>query len=376
MMNQLKVLEKKNEKSRNPNIDFIRIIGMYAIIIHHLLIHGKAILKYKNYNGLKLLNILFHWHVSSFGITSGLTSGLCGSKTFKFSNLFYLYILVVFYSLIFYFKFNKLNILPLHKNRFISHLFPVIHVKYWYFTTYFGIYPFLPIINKGISILSLIEIKKIIHFMFVIFIILVSYNKDCFYLHYGYSPFSLLILYVFGAYIGRYIFFIKRTIFIRIFIYIVCIIIFMSASLISYNINIKHSFPNISTKLKNLFKVGLISFPVISQVFSIILFSSQINFNEYISNIITFLGPLTFDIYLIHENQYIRIRYISNSLSKLNEKDNLLFIFFSIFSKSFFIFIICIFISYVRSIIFKLLKIKSLCIIFESIINKIIIYFL
>jgi hypothetical protein len=228
MMHQSKVLEKKNEKSRNPNIDFIRIIGMYAIIIHHLLIHGKAMLKYKNYHELKLLNILCHWHVSSFGLISGLSV----NKTVKFSNLFYLYIVVVFYSLIFYFKFNNFNILPRHKNRFISHLFPVIHAKYWYFTAYFGIYPFLPIINKGISILSLIEIKKIIHFMFGIFIILVSYNKDCFYLHYGYSPFSLLILYIFGAYIGRYIFFEKRTVFIRIFIFIFCIIIFMSASLI------------------------------------------------------------------------------------------------------------------------------------------------
>jgi len=191
---------QKNEKLRNPNIDFIRILGMYSIVIHHLLGHGNAIVKFGKFNELKLLNIIGKWHVSSFG----LVSGIIGNNETKFSKLFYLWILVVFYSFIFFTKYSVFHINSISNSIFISNLFPVIHQKYWYFTAYFGIYPFLPFINKSMILLTELEIKKIIYFIFGVFIILASYSKDCFHLNSGYSAFSLFILYILGAYIAKF----------------------------------------------------------------------------------------------------------------------------------------------------------------------------
>ena len=45
----------------------------------------------------------------------------------------------------------------------LPHFFPVIFYKYWYFSEYFGMYLFLPVINKGLSILNQNELNTYIH---------------------------------------------------------------------------------------------------------------------------------------------------------------------------------------------------------------------
>ena len=111
------------------------------------------------------------------------------------------------------------------------------------------------------------------------------------------------------------------------------------------------------------------------QVISITIFISQIKFNNYISRIITFIGPLTFDIYLIHENPYIRSHYIRTSFNiKRKNNLNLFHTYLSIIKRGFFIFNICIFFAYIRNIIFRIVKIKNLCIKFEYIVTKLMNY--
>ena len=172
---------QKHLKQRNPNVDLIRIIGMISIVIHHILMHGKVIAKYK-YKQLYLLNILCHWHVSSFG----LVSGIVGYKTNKFSNLFYLWFSTLIYSLFFHIIYNKQKAFNLNTS-FCSNLMPVTHYKYWYFSAYFGVYPFLFFINIGIASIPQKEFKKCIIFMFWIFIVLTSYYIDVFGLKQGYN---------------------------------------------------------------------------------------------------------------------------------------------------------------------------------------------
>ena len=49
---------------------------------------------------------------------------------------------------------------------------------------------------------------------------------------------------------------------------------------------------------------------MILQVISITIFISSIKFNRNLSNMITFIGSLTFDVYLIHYNPYINNIYL------------------------------------------------------------------
>lgn len=359
MKNKIEYIIIKNK--RNPNIDFIRVFGMFSIVIHHLIYHGKAKLKYIKYKELELLTVLLMWHVSSFGIISGMI----GNKTHKFSNLLYLWILVLFYTLIFYIIFNKID-----PNVLIAKFFPVIHHEYWYFSAYFGIYPFLPFINMGINTLSQIVIKKSIYFMILAFFILAVYYFDTFGLRNGYSPFCLLIYYIFGAYAGKFIFHkIKLKIYRR-SICLMCFLIFMSSSLLCYNVRTNQNLKNLEYKLKGLLKGGIFSFPILFQVFSIIIFVAQINFNIYISNVFTFLGPITFDVYLIHENIFVRRIYISNIFNNNSNNLSLFNVLILITSKALLIFFICIFFGYIRAKIFSIFKIRNICILIESFSTK------
>ena len=113
------------------------------------------------------------------------------------------------------------------------------------------------------------------------------------------------------------------------------------------------------------------SFPRVLQTISLSLFILQIKYNKYIAKIISFIGPLTFGVYLIHDNNYIRNNIISSIFSK--DPSNLPFIstLELVLIKVFKIFIICCFIDYIRHIIFTTCRIRKICIFLEKIAFKI-----
>ena len=190
----------------------------------------------------------------------------------------------------------------------------------------------------------------------------------------GYSSFSLLICYIFGAYTGKYLFYKKEQvfkIFSKILIYSFGLFIFISISLITLAINI-NMFPEINPKLKNLFSIRINSLPMIIQTFTIIIFIAQLNINKYISKVITFIGPLTFDVYLIHENPYIKNFRIKNYFIKYPDNLKLINVYLILLKEVFYIFSVSIFIAYIRNIIFRILHIRNICIKCELVITNII----
>lgn len=93
-LDHIKISSTKNTvKKRDPGVDLVRILGMWAIIIHHILVHGFVIKKYK-YKILTIMNICSFWHVNSFT----LISGVIGYKTNKYSNLMHLWLCVIVYQ--------------------------------------------------------------------------------------------------------------------------------------------------------------------------------------------------------------------------------------------------------------------------------------
>jgi surface polysaccharide O-acyltransferase-like enzyme len=61
----------KKRKVRDSGIDLIRILAMYAIIIHHILVFPNIIDKYSKYKELVLMKTSCFWHVSGFALISG-----------------------------------------------------------------------------------------------------------------------------------------------------------------------------------------------------------------------------------------------------------------------------------------------------------------
>jgi hypothetical protein len=207
----LKIIPKSNfklikKKERNAGVDFCRILGMIDIIVYHIVICKYLKNKYRNYlKQFTLIEILTQWHISNFGIISGIV----GFKTNKYSNLLYLFLCVLFYSVTIHYtmiKFykNKYSII-INQKQLREYYFPVITNDYWYFSTYFKMYLFLPLINKGISLIYKSELIIIILSMIGILFIwkdLMSRNPNKFCSNT--STKTLLVYFIIGAYFGKY----------------------------------------------------------------------------------------------------------------------------------------------------------------------------
>ena len=358
-------IKKPIIKKRKPDVDLMRIISMYAITLHHLLVHGRAIGKYK-FKELRLLNILTYWHVSSFA----LISGIIGYKTNKYSNLLYLWIWTVFYSVGIFLLAKKFRPKWVEKSSIFYQFFPVIFIQYWYFTQYFGMYFFLPIINKGISLLNKSELKMVCTSLLCIFVIykdLMNPKSDSFRICSGYSVASFLILFITGAYFGKYKIIFNGTINKIIFCFF-CICVYISSSLICYYFGVFYYDSVLLLKLKALYIQRINSFPMLAQSFSIILFLMQLKYNKYLGKIILFIGPLTFGVYLIHEHPLVRSYIIRELFNKDPINLSLKAVIKLTIFKAFIVFMICTIIDYFRELLFRLLRIRQFCI---FIMNKI-----
>ena len=366
--------KNKYIKIRNPGIDLVRILAMIGIIISHLLNHGQAFRKYHMHDKLNLFNFFFFWHINGYC----LISGMVGYKRHKYSNLLYLWINVIFYSvsITLFYKLKEKNNYELYYE-----FFPVIFGKYWYFSIYFGTYLFLPLINKGIEYLTKSELKRLIISIYFIYIIWRDYNvpnTDIFKTHDGFSVLWFIILYITGAYIGKNK--VDNNGIQNIIFCLICLFFFLSSSLLYYylprynlsKINI-YFIKNIIITTKKFFNFRYDSLPKIIQAISISLLLIHIKYNKYLAKVISFFGSLTFGVYLIHDNYLIRKNIIRYLFIKESNNLTLFLIIKLIIIKALKIFIICAFIDYIRYLIFELFRIRKLCNFIEKIILKLLI---
>jgi surface polysaccharide O-acyltransferase-like enzyme len=152
-------------KKRNSGIDLIRLVAMLGIVYTHILAQGKGTAKYFRYKNeiVRTLTFVF-WHNNAFT----LIAGIVGYKSTKYSNLLYLWICIVFYSLGIHYYFQRFKPNVNVNGELYKEYFPVIYNRYWFFTSYFGMFIFLPAINKGLQYLNKSEFKLLVLSIFFI----------------------------------------------------------------------------------------------------------------------------------------------------------------------------------------------------------------
>ena len=240
-------------------------------------------------------------------------------------------------------------------------------------------YLFLPIINKGVQVLTRKELKLVIISLIAIYIIWKDYfrhHSDVFCMNNGNSVLWLLIFYICGTYIGKYNSecYGKR----KIIYCLTCIIIFICSDYISYKMHFneyimeKGFISKILIFIKSITVIRINSIPMILEAISITLFLMQLKYNKYIAKIITFIGPLTFGILLIHDNTILKENVIRRLFNNYPYDLPLISVIKLIFMFATTIFFICGFIDYIRHLIFTFLRVRKLCIFLEKMVNKIV----
>ncbi len=348
------VNEAKN--NRNIGVELLRIVSMTMIVILHLIGHGGilgATSPFKLNNLIVwLLQIFCMCSVNMFALTTGYSHIKC---KYKFERIIELWFNVVFYSLIiagiFYFlpQNNIVNI----KNLFNSFI-PVISNQYWYFTAYFCLFLFIPFFNVLINNLSKKQHKKIIFVCLFSFCIIEIFARflgyDLFNVGKGYSFLWLAVMYIIGAYIRLYQDDFKKDNKFYLLTYII-------SSILVFIVEIILSIIMYKSLKTNTILIEYNSIFIVVSAVSLFIFFSKLNIKHW-KNIIQKLSAVSFGVYIISDNRFMRSMFISNKFLKIANLEPLLIIP-SIIVLAIIIYLICFLIDSIRQKLFNLLHTRD-----------------
>lgn len=200
-------MSNSTSKSRDSNAELLRLICMFFIVFHHILVHGAypellqggAAIATTEAKIALFLNGLFYPAVNIFILISGYYRIKPTVRKF-----FSLYTFCAFYGMLNYFARIITTGQHIGRSLVLETLFPFSHTVYWFIPCYIALFCTAPLINKFIQESSKKE--------FSITIILLTFANV--WLGYvgresginaGYCAMQMLYMYVIGGYIRRFV---------------------------------------------------------------------------------------------------------------------------------------------------------------------------
>ena len=356
-------------KSRNYGIDLLRLLSMLMVVTLHVLGQGGILSSITNFTVkgelLWAVEIVCYGAVNIYAIISGFV----GNKPkHKYSNLISLCLQLTFYAIII----TSIEVILLSIygydisiKQIALHLLPSVK-RYWYFSSYFCLFFFMPILNEIVNKVSRKTLKIAGAFIFLVFICWTQISSEVACLNKGYSVLWLAILYVVGAYIAKYdpfekwsakkcflayLLFVLLTIASRIGIGLITAELLGSASW--YNVFVEYTSPTI----------------VLSSIFLVCGFS-KLQIGIKLSKVISFLVPMSFGVYLIHCHPFVYAEM--GGLFSWVAKQNAILAVIEAIGIALAIFIVCLFIDWLRLLLFKAVRARKISEWIEKTIAKLI----
>lgn len=352
-------------QKRNEGIDLLRCVSMLMVAALHVLNHGgvlsAAAAGSTSYHAAWLLRSVASCAVNCYA----LISGYVGVRArFRFRNIIPLWLQVTFYSVLI------ALILPVfipgvEQMPLIAAVFPVIHRHYWYFTAYFALFFLMPLINRGITVMSRTEAKKLMVTLLAVFSglsILPYFNlfraiktEDIFVLGEGASVLWLAVLYIVGGCIRVHGF--GRDI--RAWALWAG---YGSAVLISWLYKL-HVEEDVSAALRPLLHTNTLlnntaPTTLIAGLCLLLLFSRVKQLPELPARIVGFMAPSAFSVYLIHEHRMVRAGLIQNRFAGFGA-DSPLWLMGKVLLAAVVIFALGVLIDQLRRFLFRWLRVRQ-----------------
>lgn len=296
-------------KKRNSNIELLRIISMFLIVVCHFVNQTEFTLNNS------IINIFFIKLFGTFGRLSVnifviISAWFLIDKPSNFKKIIKLYGQVLFYSLFFLILF-AFFIKPYTSINFfeiIRSVFPFVFGQYWFFTCYILMLIFSPYLNIMINSIPIKDFKKFL----IIFSIIIIFIEGLFpqSLPNVFSLFMMFIyIYFFMSYVKKHLDLlsnsIKNNILKAVLLFIVetCFIgLFIAIGNVA-ELDFFITNAGYFGKINSIFTFGI----------ALQLFLIFIKIKPFSCKIINVISSTTFGVYLIHENIFVR-PYIWNVL--------------------------------------------------------------
>ena len=300
-------------KARQSNIELLRLICMFFIVIHHIISHALPLAPAFS-TELVYNNVLIHVLDASVWCAVPvfvLISGYFGIN-FKVKGLLNFYVQCAFYSCLIYFIYLYISGHGINRWCLYNTIFPISNnAGLWFVECYFMLYLISPLLNKCIASLSKREFQwglialVIINFYYGWFLKGTASNPD------GFNLSNFVFLYFIGRYIAKYVDLSRmhRMRLANIVIYVFGSILLGLLPLINGKLGLLPSWsPIVEYRTYN--------HPLLF-VNSIALLLLFLTFN-FQSKVINWFAASAFSVYLIHENSYIRDYWYNHAANVLN----------------------------------------------------------
>lgn len=339
------------EKTRDINVEVIRIIAMLMIIMTHCLMHqnliGQPEVSTGNYITLHFIRGMISIQNALFILISGYYA--IRSK-FNLSKILKLWGKTFFYSFIFYIIYTIWG----RDSYPYENLLPILSGQYWFITAYIALYLISPILSMIIKKLTKNQFKYLLILLMIFYsIIRITLNPSGIF-NGGFGP--VLYVYLIGAYISLHVEIKKEK---QLYLLKSVILVVLTAWLsIFFNAIYESGIDNTTLKriiytiIEGLHQYSSILI-ILSAVFFFMKFKSIDMNQSRFKKIISFISPSIFSIYLIHENINNRWIWAAMNFSRYGDSP---FLVTYVIGITIIVFIVCLMIDSMRRLVWHILK--------------------
>ena len=338
----------------------LRILSMLMICIHHTIFHGMRgadpiLSAYSQFNAV-ITDFIYLFTICAVNCYA-LISGYVGADTkWKLSNILKLWIEVCFYNVVIMLIMLARGVQDIDTKQILLSFLPVISGRYWYFTAYFGMYFLMPVFNAAVNNMSQKQMKILLAGIFVAFTVIpMQSSGEIFGLAKGYSCIWLMLMYISGACIKK-LKLSDRLCRHGLSAYIILLgAVFLASEIADYLL--KHMGFNFKTfSLFNRYTSPNIYIAAIL----LLLYFSRLQPSGRLQKLTALLAPMTFGVYLIHDNKFIRTQLIKGSFSGYIALSPPLMLI-AVLGTAAAIYLLCSAIDWLRIKLFGALRINAFC---------------
>lgn len=343
-------------KERNYGIDALRILSMFMVVVLHIFNAGGVLDASGRFTsqyevGWLIQNATF-CAVDVYALISGY---VWVNAKYRYRNIIELWLQVLFYTVSITALFSIFLPSSVSLKEWIKALFPVMFNQYWYFSSYFALFLFIPLLN--IIVEKAGKKQLLIYIGIILFFfggVQTLFFSDAFGTNDGCSAIWLMILYLIGGYLGKYG---------------ICKNTKPAKFIIGYLITVFLTWlSKLCIELLTLRVLGEVragnyfisySSPLIflAAIF-MLLFFANLKISPFLKKIIGFLSPMAFGVYLIHVHPLVFAGEFKNRFTQYAELPWILEIL-AVLGTAAVIYLICCSIDFIRLQIFKILHIRQ-----------------
>lgn len=316
------------KKVRNTSIELLRIIAMVMIIFHHFAVHGGFTFEEAD------VSISHFWYyfiqmggkigVNIFVMISGFF--LVESKdkqVFNFKRILKFWGQVFFYSVLLTIIAWITSIGEVGIKELIKMMFPLTFGTWWFASTYFVLYLIHPFLNRFLHSINKQTYQKLLVLLVIIWCIIPTFTT---FNYQGNDLLWFITLYCITGYIKLFGLNPKFHTKHYFFLWLVCSLLTYLTAVIFALLGTK--LPIVASHATYFFGQEKITILLVSLSLFMIFSSLEIKH----SNVINTIASTTFGIYLIHDNEYIRMFLWRTIFNNAAYADTLFLIPYSILS--------------------------------------------